>query len=148
MRKSSIRTFGRPVLLVRSCSLPENRGNGPKMCGMDFAVEWLEHDVGDAVTPGGLEVVADLALPPGVSERRFSASAGRLEQAADTVREDGGRRVEPGARRRFDPTQAQRPVGTLDVDVVEGEQVEVHVDVERAAEALDRRHHARLRALG
>lgn len=36
----------------------------------------FEHDVGGAVAPGRLEVVAD--VPPGVSERRFSASAGRL----------------------------------------------------------------------
>jgi len=38
--------------------------------------------------------------------------------------------------------KAHRAVGTLDVDAVENEHVEVHVQVQRPAEALDQRHRA------
>ena len=93
---------------------------------------------------GGLDIRA--TGEPGVLGVSFEDAAA-LEQAADTVREGGAQRVELGARRCSDPTKAQRPVGTLDVDAVEDKQVEVHVEVERAAEVLDQRHRARLRVL-
>ena len=54
-----------------------------------------------------------------------------LEQAADAMGEGAaGQRVELTARRRADPEKAQRAVGALDVDAVEKEHVEVHVQVQ------------------
>jgi len=44
-------------------------------------------------------------------------------------------------------TKAQRPVGTIVINTVENEHVEVHVEVQSATEALDQRHGTRLRAL-
>ena len=46
-----------------------------------------------------------------------------------------------------DAAKAQRAVGTLEVDAVEQEHVEVHVQVQRPAEALDQGHCPRLRGL-
>ena len=73
--------------------------------------------------------------------------AAALEEAPDTVREGAGQLVELGARGCLDAAKAQRAVETLGVDAVEDEHVEVHVEVQRAAEALDQPHRTRLRAL-
>ena len=54
---------------------------------------------------------------------------------------------ELSTRWRLHQTEAQRAGGTLDVHSVEEKHVEVDVEVERAAEALDQRDRTRLRRL-
>ena len=58
------------------------------------------------------------AGPTSSRSRLVAGAEGRSSVlcSADTVHEGGGQRVELGARRCSDPTKAQRPVGTLDID--------------------------------
>ena len=92
----------------------------------------------------GFDVV--VAGEPGVLGVAFY-DAPALEETADAVRERGGQGVQLGARRRRHAAKAQRAVGTLDVNAVEDKHVEVHIEVQRAAEALDQRHRACPRVL-
>ena len=92
----------------------------------------------------GFDVVA--ASKSGVLGVAFN-EASALEEAADAVRERGGQGVQLGARRRRHAAKAQRAVGMLDVDAVEDEHVDMHVEIQRATEALDQRHRACLRVL-
>ena len=66
------------------------------------------------------------------------------EEAADAPCKDLSKPGQLGAGRRFHPAEPQRAVRTLDVNPVEEQHVEVDVEVERTAEALDQRDRAGL----
>jgi len=60
-----------------------------------------------------------------------------FQKAADAQREEVGQPGELGARRRFDSAKPARAVGALDILPVEEQHVQVDVEIQSAAEALD-----------
>ena len=87
-----------------------------------------------------------IAGEPGVLGIAFEKAA-TFEQAADASGERDGQRLELRGGRCPDAVKAERSVRALDVDAVEQEHMEVHVQVQRAAEALDQGHRPSPRVL-
>ena len=60
-----------------------------------------------------------------------------LQETADAVRKGVGQAGHLSIRRRLQPAKPQQPIRSLDVHAVEKQHVEVNVELQSAAEALD-----------
>ena len=70
-----------------------------------------------------------------------------FQKAADTLG-DGVRQLgEFGAGRCLDPAEPGRPIGTIGVDAVQEQHMEMDIQVERGAKPLDQRYRSRLGCL-